>query len=145
MIFFVLLVSGLYFGSQIFAFKGQNPLIALPGLSPPQVANATNTTTNTTGTTILPGIMWNPKGFIQWIIDKIGWITDYIGAIITKYIQGLFPGATSLLGTLIFTLAIIAVIYWKAEFFSTALRTILIVIVGVLLIGIALSILGILG
>lgn len=127
-----IILSLVYFIPQMFKYKTSSPS---PGLEP----GALNITLpNQTKPWQFP----DPKGFVQWIVNKFGQLSTYVGNFITKYIQGIFPNASALLGTLIFTLIIVAVLYWKSEAVSVGLRAVLIVIIGVLLLGIALSILG---
>ena len=132
----IVVLGSIFFLPQIFAYKDASS------------APTTDVSTNVESDGVLSSLPFefpelNLESIWNWIVGIFGGIEDYLSNLIANQISTIIPGATKTLATLIMTLAVVILIFWKSEWFSQSLRTILIVVIAVILIAIVLSILGV--
>jgi len=78
----------------------------------------------------------NPKGIIDWIVNGLGQIGDFIsntisGLLIGK-ISSIFPKANPNLGWIILLIILSILGWWKVESLTSFLRTIMLIIIPIL-------------
>lgn len=106
---------------------------------------------NSTTTTTVPG---QPTGMPQdlfsmdlndipgYIVGLGNGLLSQAGDFLTAQLKNIVPGASTVLGTIVIALIIIAILCWKTEWFTSILRAVFLIAIAVLMVALVLALLG---